>query len=227
MTHLLIARMNASRDSLEEFNRWYDTTHMEGAGTIPGFGSEHRRYRAQAIEGKYWNYVPDPEFSAIYQLQNGADLQAAIDSDQYRDWSGDFVARWRGRTSDEVSRICRQIHGREGTVDLPRMLIAQMNVDPAREDEFNAWYNDEHIPQASQIPGFGSDHRRYVSIELKGRYWHYKPDPKYMAFYEIAADADVLEAINSDEYKAWSGDFLARWRGETSDEISTICERIL
>jgi hypothetical protein len=227
MTRLLIARMNVSHDALDEFNRWYDSTHMEGATGIPGFGTEHRRYRARAVEGKYWNYVPDPEFTAIYQLQDGADLKAAIDSDEYKAWSGDFVAQWRGRTSDEVSRICRQIHGPEGTVDHKQMLIAQMNVDPNREDEFHAWYNDEHIPQASQIPGFGDDHRRYESIELQGKYWHYKPDPKYMSFYKIEDDADVLEAINSPEYKAWSGDFLARWRDGTSDEISTIMERIL
>jgi hypothetical protein len=226
MNRVLIARMNADAAAVDEFNAWYDGEHMAQASAIPGFGTDHRRYIAEAYEGKYWNYETHPEFTAVYALEADADRQAAIDSEPYAAWSGDFLARWRERTRDEVSIMCDQVFGREDPLPYERLLIAQMNVAPEHEDEFNRWYNDEHIPQAGGIPGFGTDHRRFRAIELEGRNWHYRPDPRYTAMYEMQAGADVLSAINSDEYRGWSGDFLARWRDRTSDEISTICRRI-
>lgn len=226
MSRVLIARMNADPDVHDEFNAWYDGEHMAQASAIPGYGTNHRRYRAEEYEGRYWTYRTHPEFTAVYALDRDGDRAASIDSDEYRAWSGDFLARWQERTRDEVSIMCDQVFGTDGALPYERVLISQMNVAPEHEDEFNRWYDEEHIPQAGQIPGFGTDHRRFRAIELEGRYWHYRPDPRYTSLYEIQAEANVLEAIDSDEYKAWSGDFLARWRDRTSGEISTICRRI-
>lgn len=226
MSRVLIARMNADSAVHDEFNAWYDGEHMAQASAIPGYGTHHRRYQAEEYEGRYWTYRRHPEFTAVYALHANGDRTMSIDSDEYKAWSGDFLARWRDRTTDEVSIMCDQVFGQDGALPYERLLIAQMNVLPEHEDEFNRWYNEEHIPQAGEIPGFGSDHRRFRAVELEGRYWHYRPDPLYTALYEIEPDADVLDAINSDEYKAWSGDFLAHWRDRTSDEISTICRRI-
>jgi hypothetical protein len=226
MSRVLIARMNADPAVHDEFNAWYDGEHMAQASAIPGYGTDHRRYQAEEYEGRYWTYRRHPEFTAVYALAANGDRAMSIDSDAYKAWSGDFLARWRDRTTDEVSIMCDQVFGHDSPLPYERLLIAQMNVMPEHDDEFNRWYNEEHIPQAGEIPGFGSDHRRFRAIELEGRYWHYRPNPRYTALYEIEPDADVLDAINSDEYKAWSGDFLARWRDRTSDEISTICRRI-
>ena len=33
------------------------------------------------------------------------------------------------------------------------LLLAAMNVDPAVEDEFNTWYDTEHLPQLAAVPG--------------------------------------------------------------------------
>jgi hypothetical protein len=33
------------------------------------------------------------------------------------------------------------------------VILVSMNVDPAREDEFNDWYNMEHIPHFNRLPG--------------------------------------------------------------------------
>ena len=37
------------------------------------------------------------------------------------------------------------------------------------EDEFNRWYDEEHIPEKRATPGFRSA-RRYVSHDIPGRY---------------------------------------------------------
>lgn len=227
MKRYLFARMNADEQHDDEFNQWYDGPHIQGAAGIPGFGTDHRRFKAVAVEGTYWSYVPNPEYTAIYEIQDGADVAAAINSDEYREWSSDFLEQWRDRTRDEVSILVEQIFGDEGPIDYTQVLIAQMDVVPDREDEFNHWYNEVHIPGASGIPGFGADHRRFRSYDLKGKYWTYQGKPRYTAMYAIEPDVDIQTAIDTDEYKAWSGDFLAQWRDGTIGEVSTMCRRIL
>lgn len=63
------------------------------------------------------------------------------------------------------------------------VLIVRMDVDPAKEEEFNKWYNSEHIPALVKVPGVLSAHR-YVSKE---------GTPKYMAIYELS-DLNVTKS---------------------------------
>ena len=55
------------------------------------------------------------------------------------------------------------------------LLAVWLHVPPEREDEFNAWYNTEHIRQITSIPGFING-RRYLALEGV---------PKYLALYEL------------------------------------------
>jgi antibiotic biosynthesis monooxygenase (ABM) superfamily enzyme len=55
------------------------------------------------------------------------------------------------------------------------LLAVWLHVPPEREDEFNAWYNTEHIRQITGIPGFING-RRYMALEGV---------PKYLALYEL------------------------------------------
>jgi hypothetical protein len=63
------------------------------------------------------------------------------------------------------------------------LLLVMIEVDPAHEDEFNRWYNEEHLPERAACPGFVSA-RRFVAVE---------GSPKYLALYELESPA-VLES---------------------------------
>ena len=56
------------------------------------------------------------------------------------------------------------------------LLMVYTDVGPEHEDEFNRWYNEEHIPERLSIPGVLSA-ARYTAL-LGG--------PKYLACYELA-----------------------------------------
>ena len=58
------------------------------------------------------------------------------------------------------------------------MLVVWTDVDPAGEDDFEEWYNREHVNERAAIKGFLSGHR-YRAI--RGR-------PRYLALYEIVND---------------------------------------
>ncbi len=48
-------------------------------------------------------------------------------------------------------------------------------IDPKYDEEFNAWYNTQHLPDLLALPGF-LDAARYVAV---------KGGPKYLAAYEL------------------------------------------
>ena len=59
--------------------------------------------------------------------------------------------------------------------------------DPQYEEEFNAWYNTEHLPELLALPGF-LDAARYVAT---------KGGPKYLAAYEL----ESIDAMQTPEFK--------------------------
>jgi hypothetical protein len=61
-------------------------------------------------------------------------------------------------------------------------LLVLMQPPPSFEEEFNAWYDTEHVPERLAVPGFESG-LRYVCIS---------GTPRYLAMYDLASPA-VLE----------------------------------
>ena len=68
------------------------------------------------------------------------------------------------------------------------LLLTQTEPPPAMEEEFNAWYDLEHLPERLSIPGFRSA-RRWVADRAPG-------EGKYFATYEL----DSLAVLSSPEY---------------------------
>lgn len=63
------------------------------------------------------------------------------------------------------------------------LLLFMTDVNPALEDEFNRWYEEEHLPERRAVPGFLSA-RRFRCIE---------GGPKYLALYDLESPA-VLQS---------------------------------
>lgn len=85
-------------------------------------------------------------------------------------------------------------------------LLVLMEPPPTFEEEFNCWYDTEHIPERLAVPGFEGA-RRYVSI--LGR-------PRYMALYDLA-DAAVLDSpeyrrVGPGNFSPWTRRVLSRVR---------------
>ena len=63
------------------------------------------------------------------------------------------------------------------------LLLVMMDIDPEHEEDFNRWYDEEHVPERMAIPGFLTG-RRYRAVE---------GGPKYLAIYEIKSP-EVLDS---------------------------------
>jgi len=62
------------------------------------------------------------------------------------------------------------------------LLVYTDLIEPKYEEEFNPWYNTEHLPELLAIP----------SVLVAARYVATKGGPKYLAAYELAS-IDVLQ----------------------------------
>lgn len=73
--------------------------------------------------------------------------------------------------------------------------VVETNIPSANEEEFNDWYNTEHLPGLSRVPG---------NISAK-RYVRQTGSPRYIACYEVVSPA-VLESPEwlAVRHTAWS-----------------------
>jgi antibiotic biosynthesis monooxygenase (ABM) superfamily enzyme len=77
------------------------------------------------------------------------------------------------------------------------LLLVMMDIDPEHEDDFNHWYDEEHVQERNAIPGFLTA-RRYRAVE---------GGPKYLAIYEM----DTPEVLDSEAYRYVSEEGRSEW----------------
>lgn len=77
------------------------------------------------------------------------------------------------------------------------LLLVMMECAANDDDEFNAWYDNEHIPERAAIPGFLS----------ASRYVCRSGFPRYLAVYDL----ETRDVLQSDAYRAIAGENLSIW----------------
>jgi hypothetical protein len=142
---LLVRGYDFSKAPEDEFNDWYDTEHIPERERTAGF-----------VKAERWISTADPKISvAIYDLESFDVLQSA----GYKAISGVNLSPWSRRVVGKLRAIChfqaeQTLPGRQaGTEEASGMMFFAMNVPPEIEDEYNAWYNEEHIPALLKVPG--------------------------------------------------------------------------
>ena len=85
-------------------------------------------------------------------------------------------------------------------------LIVRADVDPEVRHAFDAWYQNEHLPDA--VKAFGT-----VSA---WRGWSQVNDNVHVACYEFADLAHANRVMASDTLKQMIGEFDRHWRGKVT-----------
>jgi hypothetical protein len=84
------------------------------------------------------------------------------------------------------------------------VLIVEVEIDPADDEEFNRWYDEEHVPEKLRSPGFRSA-RRFRAHD---------DDTRYLVIYELdSPEAATSPAYMSQELSAWTRSLMSRWKG--------------
>jgi hypothetical protein len=209
---LLVAGFDSSGANEDEFNDWYDTEHVPERRAVKGF-----------INCERWVGAENPNISiATYDLESLDVLR----SDAYRAIAGENLSPWSKRVIAKVQRLCR-FEGEEITASRGKpesdpnqpaggLLFFAMNVVPEAEADFNAWYDEEHVPRLSAVPGCLSARRfRIVKAVSEG-------DQRYLALYKLTSP-DVCSS------KAWQEAALTPWtesvRPHTRDRMRIVLRR--
>ena len=83
-------------------------------------------------------------------------------------------------------------------------LLVLMQPPPSLEDEFNAWYDTEHVPERLAVPGF----------ETALRYICLSGAPRYLAMYDMnnpaVLDSDAYLRVSFDKSSPWTRRVLSR-----------------
>jgi hypothetical protein len=176
---LLLVMTDIPADIEQEFNRWYDEEHMRDLLAFPGVLSA-RRYRI--VEGQ-------PKYLAMYDLED----PGVVEKPEYQNVSGwspkahplsISMSKRYFNTIRGVYQLLLALPSPEPTdVSAARALLLRgLSWEPEHDKAMDDWYNTEHLPNLSRVPGVLRARRYKLSpgaTNLKGN------PPAYMAVYEL------------------------------------------
>lgn len=92
------------------------------------------------------------------------------------------------------------------------LLVVRVNFnDPAREKEYNEWYNNVHVPDLLKVPGIISATRYEI---IRGR----RHNTQYLTLYEIESEEMLDAALSGPEAVAAREDADKTW-GDADSEL--------
>gem|GEM_PF-47384 len=188
---LITVRLDVNSEHDAEFNDWYRLEHVPQLTALPGF-VRTRRYICEK-----WNAdrATDIRYLAWYEtadetVEAAADFQEIVAhptpwSQRMRTLYGDRRERMNFKLMCDVGALAGQTHAE----DPPWMYIVHTDIPDHIVDEYNAWYDNEHLPRCASIPGVLRA-RRYASTGIAGG-GH--SGPQYLTAYEMTGP-DVWES---------------------------------
>jgi hypothetical protein len=199
----LIAAMKIGHAAPDEFHDWYDTEHLPERQRVPGF-----------LVCQRWIGEQDPTISvATYDLES----VGVLDSPGYLAIGGDNLSPWSRRITTKVERLMRFageqiLPGDRLPPEAGGLVMNAMNIAPDLEAEFNEWYDKEHIPALSAVPG----------VLCARRFRGVSGNRKYVALYHLATPA----VQDSAEWKeARQSDWTSRLQPHFRDHLRIVCRR--
>ena len=186
---ILAVAFDYSKTHTDEFHDWYDLEHVPERQAISGFGACER-------------WLDDGGAATAVATYDLASIEV-LHGDEYRAIAYENSSVWTKR----VVGMCQRLLRFEGVritpglepapVNAGGLLLNAMNVAPEAEDDFNAWYDQEHISALAAVPGTLLA-RRYRADE-NGSSTH-----KYLAIYH-------LETPDVTRSEAWAAAVDTPW----------------
>jgi hypothetical protein len=172
---LITVWLNVPPERDEEFNEWYNLEHLRQVVALPGFVGA-RRYSVDDAALKYLAWYETADES----VESGRDFQGIVENPT--PWS-QRMRRLYGDQRERINfRLMRDV-GRVAETDTPWMYIVHTDIPDHIVDEYNEWYDKEHLPRLVTVPGVIRA-RRYTAVS---------GNPRYLTAYELT-DKDAFES---------------------------------
>jgi hypothetical protein len=204
MNGLLLTLTEPAERDEEEFNAWYDTEHLAERLSIPGFVSARRWVDRAAAPGQ-------GKYLATYELTH----PGVLETPEYLAHVGDRFSPWSKRVLGRCTVFrrwaCEQITPGDAwpVPEAVALFVAIGDVRDGYEDEFNRWYDEEHLPMLGSVPGVLRARRFKASAGT----------PRYVALYDLA---DPLAPRRAE----WQAANETPW-GRRMDELTSDVDWVL
>ena len=172
---LITVRLHTGAQYDEELNDWYNLEHVPQVTALPGF-VRTRRYFCDSADIRYlaWYETTDEN------VESGPHFHSIVSdptpwSQRMRKLYGDNRERMNFKLMCDV--------GQAPLPDAPWMYIVHTDIPDHIVDEYNAWYDKEHLPRCAGIPG----------VLRARRYRATAGNPQYLTAYELSGP-DVWES---------------------------------
>lgn len=204
---LLMVQHTCARDHLDRYTTWYNS-HLPNLLRIPGYRWAQR----------YANLDGSNRFTALYGIGSADDLPSLLQfggSELHPIAAAEFsVFSTLEGISDPLSNVYEQIAGaplRDPLLLSDRPLsIVTADADPAREEEWDRWYTESHLPGVLNVPGYaiGGRFRRLDHPALA----NFNTGPKYLALYECDSEDALPSLVPGERIHPEAAAELERWQ---------------
>lgn len=190
----------------EEFNDWYNLEHVPQVVGLPGF-VRGRRYRVENANPKYLAWYDTVDET----IEPGPDFQRIVANPT--PWSQRMRGFWEHRERMNF-RLMRDV-GEEPGEDAPWLYIVHTDIPDHIADEYNEWYDAEHLPRLVTVPGVLRA-RRYNQVS--------GPGPQYLTAYELTGP-EIWESPAA--HKARKTPWTEKMRSLFQNTRRSMCQLIL
>lgn len=203
--------------SQAKFHDWYNNEHGPTRLRLP-FVENGFRYRATDLSGSGGASKDMPEWMAVYDITDMHEMKR----EPYLRLRRDDVKSAREKATMSQIAIDRQLYdffesdqadGHVPLDDLSRkdedtagsvLLVVSVTLHAGKEEEFNKWHREEHVPMLSKVPGWLRT-RRFVTSSVEP-----KDVTEYLSLHEYAPQ----NGLDGPEFKAavsspWRGRIMA------------------
>lgn len=202
---LMTAWLHVPPEREDEFNDWYNREHLPQVVSLPGF-MRGRRYMVENAKPKYlaWYDVADET------VEPGASFQRFVAHPT--PWWARMADCFEHRERMNFRLMCDV--GRAPERDTPWLYIVHTDIPDHIVDEYNEWYDKEHLPRLVTVPGVVRA-RRYAAVA---------GSPRYLTAYELT-DKNAFESPEG--LQARKTPWTAKMRSLFQNTRRSMCSLIL
>jgi len=180
---LLFSQMDPPPGEADEFDDWYEHEHIPARMELDGF-TRAARYRG--LDG-------GPAHLAVYELDD-LDVLRTPAYVELKEKPSPRTARMLGTVASFTRYQCEQLSDTGDAQEAACLFAVAFAVPDAELDQFEDFYETEHVPLLMQVPGW-SRVRRYAVVSGEGGSWN------RLALHELrstdALDSPEREAVGT------------------------------
>lgn len=195
---VLVELVDLPDDALPEWRKWYDEAYIPARLAVPGVAAGRRASGFQNPDQQAIKDA-DPLELGLFELSSSAVVSSAEWAESDQRLRADHSDRMAELDAAAERRVYDQIVSTEDDYTPPThselIHCAFYQMGEQNHEEFNDWYNNEHIPIQMQVPGYLNT-RRFQSPDERER---------FVAIYDVEKREHTRgEAARGAMVSAWS-----------------------